>query len=55
MQTSKYDVGDAINMINSVINNNNAVGKAQNNKQLLSNEDYITYAHMKDQTNDNHQ
>ena len=55
MQTSKYDVGDAINMINSVINNNNAVGKAQNNKHLLSNEDYITYAHMKDQTNDSHQ
>jgi hypothetical protein len=55
MQTSKYDVGDAVNMINSVINNNNAVGKAQNNKHLLSNEDYITYAHMKDQTNDSHQ
>jgi hypothetical protein len=55
MQTSKYDTGDAVSMLNSVINNNNAVGKAQNNKHLLSNEDYISYAHMKDQTNDSHE
>lgn len=48
MHTSPYSINNAIESINSIIKNHNIGMQALLNKNKLSKEDYIEYAHMKE-------
>ena len=48
LQTSKYDTNDVTNVLNSIVANNNLASRAQANSQFLTQEDFISYANMKD-------
>ena len=50
MSTNKYSQSDAIEAINAIIKNNNLAATAQRNAEHLNQDDFIAYAHMKDNT-----
>ena len=49
MLTEGYDRKKAIDLLNMIIKNHNMAMQAKDNPHHLSNEDFISYAHMKDQ------
>lgn len=50
MSTNKYSQDDVIEALNAIIKNNNLAATAQRNVDQLSQDDFIAYAHMKDNT-----
>ena len=50
MMIEGYNADKAMNILNSVIRNHNVAQNAKNNYDKLGQEDYISYAHMKDNT-----
>lgn len=48
MNTSPYSINDAITAVNSIIKNHNIAMQALMNQDKLSQDDYIAYAHMKE-------
>lgn len=50
MMIEGYNAEKAMNILNSIIKNHNVAQNAKNNYDRLGQEDYITYAHMKDNT-----
>ena len=50
MQTQEYNVNNAKEVVNNMINNHNISIKAKDQPNLLEKEDYIEYANMKDNT-----
>jgi glycosyltransferase involved in cell wall biosynthesis len=48
IQTEPYDISKALDVINNIINNNNLAQNAKMNHDSLRNEDFIQYAHMKE-------
>ena len=50
MQTQGYDVDHVRDTINNIINNHNTTVQAMANPHLISKEDFIEYANMKDNT-----
>jgi glycosyltransferase involved in cell wall biosynthesis len=49
LHTEGYDMSKAINILNNLIQNNNLAYNAKNNMNNLTQEDFIQYAHMKEQ------
>ena len=50
MQTEPYNIQKAISVLNNIINNNNIAQTAKSSMNNLSSEDFIQYAHMKENT-----
>ena len=48
MQTEQYNTSKAVGILNNIINNNNLAQNAKNNITKLGQEDFIQYAHMKE-------
>jgi hypothetical protein len=49
LHTEPYDMSKAIGVLNNLIQNNNIAHNAKNNMNILNQEDFIQYAHMKEQ------
>ena len=49
LHTEGYDMSKAINILNNLIQNNNLAYNAKNNMNNLTQEDFVQYAHMKEQ------
>jgi len=50
MNTQPYNIDNVKQVFESLINNHNITMQAKDNPELLSPEDFILYADMKDQT-----
>ena len=48
IQTEPYDLQKALDVVNNLINNNNLAQNAKANQENLRSDDFIQYAHMKE-------